>query len=175
MTLPYPVLISILFRIVFIFLMIMANAKMIEYKIRSFAAIGASLTVVTAFIANYLFNLLYEILLYYKFPSMNQYIGSIFCLAGVYVLKDQIANTREHTDTSVSENDESFGKKDIHRDEIAIPGTCESDANGLGCVNSDTVQNQIEIYDKDSRCGQARSEGDQILAVKSMYKGEVQF
>ena len=131
----------------------MANAKMIEYKIRSFAAIGASLTVVTAFIANYLFNLLYEILLYYKFPSMNQYIGSVFCLAGVYVLKEQIANTREHTNASVSENDESFGKKDDHKDEIAQAGTCGSDVKGLGCVNQDMVQNQIEIYNKDSRCG----------------------
>jgi hypothetical protein len=86
--------------------MIMANAKMIEFKIRSFAAIGASLTVVTAFIANYLFNLLYEILLYFKFPSVNQYIGSLFCLAGVFVLKDQITNSKDNN-SSPPKDDES--------------------------------------------------------------------
>lgn len=84
----------------------MANAKMIEFKIRSFAAIGASLTVVTAFIANYLFNLLYEILLYFKFPSVNQYIGSLFCLAGVFVLKDQITNSKDNN-SSPPKDDES--------------------------------------------------------------------
>jgi hypothetical protein len=85
--------------------MIMANAKMIEFKIRSFAAIGASLTVVTAFIANYLFNLLYEILLYFKFPSMNQYIGSLFCLAGVFVLKDQITNSKDNNSSPPKDDD----------------------------------------------------------------------
>jgi hypothetical protein len=85
--------------------MIMANAKMIEFKIRSFAAIGASLTVVTAFIANYIFNLLYEILLYFKFPSMNQYIGSLFCLAGVFVLKDQITNSKDKNSSPAKDDD----------------------------------------------------------------------
>ncbi len=83
----------------------MANAKMIEFKIRSFAAIGASLTVVTAFIANYLFNLLYEILLHFKFPSMNQYIGSLFCLAGVFVLKDQITNSKDNNSSPPKDDD----------------------------------------------------------------------
>ena len=97
-TLPYPTATSLIFRIIFISIMMIANVKMIEFKIRSFAAIGSSLTVVAAFISNYLFNLIYEILLYYKFPSINQYIGSIFCLAGVFVLKDQISGeTRDDT------------------------------------------------------------------------------
>ena len=55
-TLPYPTATSLIFRIIFISIMMIANVKMIEFKIRSFAAIGSSLTVVAAFISNYLFN-----------------------------------------------------------------------------------------------------------------------
>ena len=91
----YGWIFSIILRCFFFGLMIYSNARMIEYKIRSFAALGSSMTVVAAFQANYAFNMLYEIIIYLKFPSLNQYIGSIFCLAGVFVLRHQIVSNKE--------------------------------------------------------------------------------
>ena len=38
-----------------------ANVKMIEFKIRSFAIIGASTTVIIAFASNYILSCIYEI------------------------------------------------------------------------------------------------------------------
>lgn len=121
--LPYGFLISIILRIFFFICMIFCNMKMIEFKIRSFATIGASMTVVTAFVTNYLFNMLYEIILYFKFPSMNQYIGSIFCLVGVYVLKDQIM-TDKTVPTKPENND------DIEQNNIEIANNSSFDTHG---------------------------------------------
>jgi hypothetical protein len=43
----------------FLFILwVMTNAKMIEYKIRSFGSIGSSMTVVVAFLSNYVFSLM---------------------------------------------------------------------------------------------------------------------
>lgn len=95
LNLEYGVWIALVLRTFFFICMVISNIKMLEFKVRSFAAIGSSMTVVTAFIANYVFNMLYEIILYFKFPTMNQYIGSVFCLAGVFVLKDQIVSDKE--------------------------------------------------------------------------------
>jgi hypothetical protein len=59
-------------------LWVMTNAKMIEYKIRSFGSIGSSMTVVVAFLSNYVFSLMYEAIFLNIFPGSQQYIGSLF-------------------------------------------------------------------------------------------------
>lgn len=59
-------------------LWILSNAKMIEYKIRSFSSIGSSMTVVVAFLSNYIFSLMYEAIFLNIFPGSQQYIGSLF-------------------------------------------------------------------------------------------------
>lgn len=46
---PYGQWIGWVLRAIFILLCIFANLKMVEYKIRSFAAIGSSLTVIISF------------------------------------------------------------------------------------------------------------------------------
>lgn len=121
----------------------MANAKMIEFKIRSFAAIGASLTVVTAFIANYIFNLLYEILLYFKFPSMNQYIGSLFCLAGVFVLKDQITNSKDNNSSPPKDDDSA---NSVTSESTADEGPIRSQSVVSICLeNSPLKKGKIQI------------------------------
>lgn len=43
------------------------NIKMIEFKLRSFRVLGSSMTVIVAFISNYLFNLLYEIMVFNRY------------------------------------------------------------------------------------------------------------
>ena len=55
---PYGEIIEWTFRGIFILLCAWANIKMVEYKIRSFAAIGSSVTVIIAFLANYIWSLL---------------------------------------------------------------------------------------------------------------------
>ena len=157
-TIPYGNVISIVLRILFFACMIFANAKMLEFKIRSFAAIGSSMTVVAAFIANYLFNMTYEIIQYFKFPSTNQYIGSLFCLAGVYVLKDQIApkDTSKLDNESVEQShcniDESVERSE-DRSETTPDRVIESNSKlfkvpGRVDTGSSEIKTQVEIQEQ---------------------------
>lgn len=50
------------------------------------------MTVVIAFLANYVLNLGYEACLFGVLPQMAQYLGSLLMLAGIFILKDQIAD-----------------------------------------------------------------------------------
>ena len=115
-TMDYGIYIVWVLRIFFVLNIVISNIKMIELKIRSFAVIGSSLTVVIAFLANYAFNLSYEIIFYQKYPRVTQYIGSILMLCGIFVLKDQIVpnerpsskkpNEDENEDVNVHDNKE---------------------------------------------------------------------
>lgn len=78
-------------------LMIFFNLKMVEYKIRSFAAIGSSLTVVISFLANYFMGVICEMVIYGKFPGWNGYVGSLFCLAGIYPLMNGAKKLRRES------------------------------------------------------------------------------
>jgi hypothetical protein len=83
---PYGIVFEYIIRTCFVLLMIFFNLKMVEYKIRSFAAVGSSLTVVISFLANYFMGVICEMVIYGKFPGWNGYVGSLFCLAGIYPL-----------------------------------------------------------------------------------------
>jgi len=56
-TMDYGMYINSVIRIGFISGIFLMNVKMVEYKIRSFALLGSSITVVIAFLANYVFNI----------------------------------------------------------------------------------------------------------------------
>jgi hypothetical protein len=83
---PYGIVFEYIIRTCFVLMMIYFNLKMVEYKIRSFAAVGSSLTVVISFLANYFMGVICEMVIYSKFPGWNGYVGSLFCLAGIYPL-----------------------------------------------------------------------------------------
>jgi len=69
-----------------------SNIKMIEYKIRSFALIGASHTVIIAFTSNYILSCIYEIFLNSGWINGYQFLGFLTILAGVCFL--QIADEK---------------------------------------------------------------------------------
>lgn len=75
--------------------MVFFNIKMVECKIRSFAKIGASLTVIVAFFSNYVFNILYEMALYDNYPGWYQYIGSYIILFGIGFLQQDEKKNNE--------------------------------------------------------------------------------
>jgi hypothetical protein len=64
-----------------------SNIKMIEFKIRSFAMIGASHTVIIAFASNYLLSCVYEIFLNNGWINGWQFFGFLIILAGVCALQ----------------------------------------------------------------------------------------
>ena len=83
---PYGIVFEWTLRIIFMILCIWTNIKMIEYKIRSFAAIGSSLTVIIAFFVNYIISLICDIFLTGKYPNGYTYQGSAFVLSGIVIL-----------------------------------------------------------------------------------------
>lgn len=107
-TVEYGNWINILFRVIFIMFMLYSNVKMVENKIRSFALIGASITVVIAFLANYVFNLSYELFIYHKLPQVYQYLGSLLMLAGIFVQKDQVTDDYDDFEITSEISQEKF-------------------------------------------------------------------
>lgn len=83
------------FRIFFVILWAIFNIKMIEYKIKSFAKIGASFTVIVAFFSNYIFSLGYEIILNNNYPGKNDALGSIIIILGIYFLQQDEADSNK--------------------------------------------------------------------------------
>ena len=79
-------------RISFVVMMFQWNIKMLEFKLRSFAVIGSSMTCVVSFQSNYFFMVMYEVIFFQHFPNLASLIGSMFCVAGVFILKDQMAS-----------------------------------------------------------------------------------
>ena len=159
-TLEYGWYLAWILRGCFFFLMIFANMKMLEYKIRSFALIGSSMTVVAAFLANYLFNLIYDVLLYYFFPTGGQLFGSICCLAGIYMLKDELmggSNKKELEMENVKVNLKVINKDfDAYLDDEIFGGNhnstqdnssiSESKENNISCVMSDQGSPSKEAF-----------------------------
>ena len=60
-----------------------SNAKMVEYKIRSFALIGASLTVIIAFAFNYMVSCILEIFMNHNWINLYQVFGFLMIMTGV--------------------------------------------------------------------------------------------
>ena len=180
MRIQYGWILSLIFRCIFFAQMVFSNAKMIEYKIRSFAAIGSSMTVVAAFQANYAFNMLYEIQLYFKFPSMNQYIGSIFCLAGVFVLRNQIVSDKEQSNkdtestapekTEISDQISNLESKcDVVVDNSQNTSTTQEDSS----YNKDNIESPCS-YNKDNFESSARKLNQKLAGLSKDFDDENQ-
>lgn len=83
---PYGQILEWILRVIFLLLCCWTNLKMVEYKIRSFAAIGSSLTVVVSFFSNYIASLLFEGIFFDKVPNFYVYQGSFLVLVGIVIL-----------------------------------------------------------------------------------------
>ena len=73
-------------RLGFVLLMICANIKMIEYKIRSFSKIGSSLTVILGFFIGYGLGTLFEIFIWSQYPNWSQYVGCFIIFIAIILL-----------------------------------------------------------------------------------------
>lgn len=84
-TFEHSLVLKICAYIILVLLFIYSNMKMIENKIRSFAIIGASMTVIVAFFSNYIFGCICEAIFWHQYPQFGQYIGSGIVLSGIFV------------------------------------------------------------------------------------------
>ena len=60
---------------------------MLEYKIRGFATLGASLTVIIAFVTNYVISCVLEIFMNHNWINYKQAFGFILVIIGVGFLQ----------------------------------------------------------------------------------------
>ena len=87
-------------RAIFFILSLFFNTKMIEFKIKSLAAVGASFTVIVAFFTNYIFSIILEIILWQNWPQKWQYIGSSIIVLGIFFLqRDETTNSKRANQT----------------------------------------------------------------------------
>ena len=147
---PFSIVVAWIIRISFISLMFWWNIKMLEFKLRSFAAIGSSMTVVVAFQSNYFFMLMYEIIFFQQFPNLASLIGSMFCLAGIFILKDQVApvdnDLQEQEEGKERVDDQSISTKENDKT-LSVNSEIEEKDLGGNFISSNDDR-QIEFAQK---------------------------
>ena len=83
---------------------------MVEFKIKSFAKIGASFTVINAFVTGYIFSTIQDIVVLGVYPKRWEYIGSFFLFGGiVFLQQDEVRNNeRRAKETKKKEEEEAL-------------------------------------------------------------------
>ena len=82
------------------------NLKMVEFKIKGFAKLGASSTVIIAFFSNYILNIIYEMIIYSNYPNIKGYLGSLLVFVGlVFFQKEEAKNAKKTLNEENPKND----------------------------------------------------------------------
>jgi len=97
-------------RAIFLLGMIGFNIKMVECKIKSFAKVGASLTVILAFFTGYIFNVFYEMFLFDNYPGVWQYAGSWIIFMGIAFIQqdEKINNERRLKEKTLKDKEKAL-------------------------------------------------------------------
>lgn len=77
---------------------------MLKFQILSFGQIGASLTVIVAFLVNYFMSLVYEYVIYNNIPNMQQFLGCLLVFIGINALRTSIIEKCTNPEREDQEN-----------------------------------------------------------------------